>query len=187
MTTIQPASRFGVELSRDPASLRGNHAFVTNQAWYTPVGTHPRPDPDADPCALPGTRMFDEVGAPVRNQGPVAVTRENKQWFLELIRTAMISTRTDLELESLPSEADFTSEIRLVLPFGILPLATTDEVGRVMRLDPVPAGVEQLFEIVVQEAGATFRTGPPTGTLMAWPKPPSCALAPAPGPLALKT
>jgi hypothetical protein len=34
-----------------------------------------------------GWGMFDEFRAPMRNQEHVAVTRENKQWFLELIRT----------------------------------------------------------------------------------------------------
>jgi hypothetical protein len=72
----------------------------------------------------------------------------------------MISTGGDLELEILPVDAAFTSEIRLVLPSGTFPIATSHEVGRVVCLEPAPAGVELIFEIFVQETGQTFRTGP---------------------------
>ena len=54
----------------------------------------------------------------------------------------IISTGVDLDLEILPVDAAFTSEIRLVLPSGTFPIATSHEVGRVVRLEPTPAGVE---------------------------------------------
>ena len=72
----------------------------------------------------------------------------------------IISTGVDLELEVLPGEAAFTSEIRLVLPSGTFSLATNQEVGRVVRLELAPAGVELIFEIFVRETEQTFRTGP---------------------------
>ena len=63
----------------------------------------------------------------------------------------IFSTGIDLDLEVLPGEAAFTSEIRLVLPSGTFPLATSQEVGRVVRLELAPSGVELIFEIFVRE------------------------------------
>jgi Domain of unknown function (DUF4114) len=167
------------------ARSTGNHAFIPslsgaglpketvdinrNQSWFSGIGTHCDLT-HLSGCPL-GRGMFDEFRAPASNQEHVSVTRENKRWFRELICTrgpqpvvslgeTLISTGVDLELEVLTGQADFTSEIRLVLPSGTFPLATSKEVGRVVRLEPVPAGVELLFEIVVRETGETFRTGP---------------------------
>lgn len=49
-------------------------------SWLRGVGT-------AGTCTVGPTCMFDEFHAPVSNQGHVTVTRENKQWFLDLIHT----------------------------------------------------------------------------------------------------
>lgn len=74
----------------------------------------------------------------------------------------IISAGADLELEILPFEAAFTSEIRLVLPiFGTATLATNQEVGKIIHLGAIfPAGFEVIFEIFVRETGLIFRTGP---------------------------
>jgi hypothetical protein len=74
---------------------RGNHAFIpsissagvlnrdinNNTSFYIPIETMGR-------CAG-GTQfcMFDEFRAPETNQRHVAVTQENKRWFLDLIHT----------------------------------------------------------------------------------------------------
>jgi hypothetical protein len=73
---------------------KGNHAFIpslsgagllnrdinNNRSWFTRTGTR-------GICTISGECMFDEYRAPEKNQRHVAVTQENKQWFLELIRT----------------------------------------------------------------------------------------------------
>jgi hypothetical protein len=73
----------------------------------------------------------------------------------------IIATGADLEIEILPSDAAFTSEIRLVVPsFGTFFIGTNQEAGQVVHVGVVPAGLELIFEIFVQETGDTFRTGP---------------------------
>lgn len=69
-----------------------NHSFVPSfsgvglldravneeTSWFAAVGI-------AGACTVGPTCMFDEFHAPVSNQVHVTVTRENKQWFLDLI------------------------------------------------------------------------------------------------------
>jgi hypothetical protein len=73
----------------------------------------------------------------------------------------IIATGADIEVVILPAEAAFTSEIRLVVPsIGIFPIATSHETSRVIHVGVIPAGLELIFEIFVQDTGDIFRMGP---------------------------
>lgn len=72
----------------------------------------------------------------------------------------LFATGGDVEVEILPAEAGFTSELHLFSPGPDRFIATNRDVGAVIPLGSFPLGEELLFGIFVRNTGHTFFMGP---------------------------
>ena len=72
----------------------------------------------------------------------------------------LFATGDPVEVEVLPSNAGFTSELRLFEPLPERTLALNSETGKIVPLGSFPSGTELIFGIFVQNTGNTFKMGP---------------------------
>jgi hypothetical protein len=75
----------------------------------------------------------------------------------------LFATGGEVEVEILPADAGFTSELHLVSPGPARLIGTNKEPGTIARLGSFPAGVELKFAILVRETQKTFEMGSGAG------------------------
>ena len=155
----------------DIVALHDNHCFIPTVSALALEGVGPFHDIDGDPD-LPTRTAFDQVHWPDANQEHIAITVQNKAWFLDEIRTG-VSAVDDLPraaragpvlLPAAPNPFNPRTQIRFRLETaGPVTLRIYDLAGRLVRTlvdgGALEAGLHEVSWEGRSDQGRTLASG----------------------------